>query len=270
MKWFSLSHPCNKLTLCFRTNYAKAEPLEGGTASLFQLCVASDSLSVPVCEICLLQLLFIKKLNALPFLWDRLGKKKIPLPEILLHTVSMWPLSICLLSFFFSSEKPILSTSHLLRQLLECSVYLCVNTCFLVQSALSSALYKNSLSYLQITLWRNCQFGKREYREAERLDCWAGTDRSAFFFSSLLSFSVLLPLYMSVLVITEPQMCLSAPVYDIEMVSDHSKHFSQYSQGPSCHFSLRKESFSLLTFLLRKPSLKNWPGFGSFFVHWCF
>lgn len=159
----------------------------------------------------------------------------------------MWPLSICLLSFF-SSEKPILSTSHLLRQLLECSVYLCVNTCFLVQSALSSALYKNSLSYLQITLWRNCQFGKREYREAERLDCWAGTDRSAFFFSSLLSFSVLLPLYMSVLVIT----------------------FSQYSQGPSCHFFLRKESFSLLTFLLRKPSLKNWPGFGSFFVHWCF
>lgn len=106
--------------------------------------------------------------------------------------------------FFFSSEKPILSTSHLLRQLLECSVYLCVNTCFLVQSALSSALYKNSLSYLQITLWRNCQFGKREYREAERLDCWAGTDRSAFFFSSLLSFSVLLPLYMSVLVITKP------------------------------------------------------------------
>lgn len=104
MKWFSLSHPCNKLTLCFRTNYAKAEPLEGGTASLFQLCVASVSLSVPVCEIWLLQLLFIKKLNVLPFLWDRLEKKKkkkISLPEILLHTVSMWPLSICLLSFFF-------------------------------------------------------------------------------------------------------------------------------------------------------------------------
>lgn len=76
MKWFSLSHPCNKLTLCFRTNYAKAEPLEGGTASLFQLCVASVSLSVPVCEIWLLQLLFIKKLNVLPFLWDRLIKKK--------------------------------------------------------------------------------------------------------------------------------------------------------------------------------------------------
>lgn len=76
MKWFSLSHPCNKLTLCFRTNYAKAEPLEGGTASLFQLCVASVSLSVPVCEIWLLQLLFIKKLNVLPFLWDRLEKKK--------------------------------------------------------------------------------------------------------------------------------------------------------------------------------------------------
>lgn len=209
MKWFSLSHPCNKLTLCFRTNYAKAEPLEGGTASLFQLCVASDSLSVPVCKIWVLQLLFIKKLNGLSVgthLWFTCGqieKNKIPLPEILLHTVSMWPLSICLLSFF-SSEKPILSTSHLLRLLLECSVYLCVNTCFLVQRAFSSALYKNSLSYLQITLWGNCQFGKREYREAERLDCWAGTDRSAFFFSFLLSFSVLLPLDVSVLVITKP------------------------------------------------------------------
>lgn len=205
MKWFSLSRPCNKLTLCFRTNYAKAEPLEGGTASLFQLCVASVSLSVPVCEIWLLQLLFIKKLNVLPFLWDRLKKKKKDPSSRDPVTHSVHVASFYLSAFlFFSSEKPILSTSHLLRQLLECSVYLCVNTCFLVQSALSSALYKNSLSYLQITLWRNCQFGKREYGEAERLDCWAGTDRSAFFFSSLLSFSVLLPLYMSVLVITKP------------------------------------------------------------------
>lgn len=271
MKWFSLSHPCNKLTLCFRTNYAKAEPLEGGTASLFQLCVASVSLSVPVCEIWLLQLLFIKKLNVLPFLWDRLKKKKkTPLPEILLHTVSMWPLSICLLSFFSSSEKPILSTSHLLRQLLECSVYLCVNTCFLVQSALSSALYKNSLSYLQITLWRNCQFGKREHREAERLDCWAGTDRSAFFFSSLLSFSVLLPLYMSVLVITKPTDVFVSPGLWHRNGFWSFQTFLPVFPRPLMSFFLRKESFSLLTFLLRKPSLKNWPGFGSFFVHWCF
>lgn len=197
-------------------------------------------------------------------------KKKIPLPEILLHTVSMWPLSICLLSFFSSSEKPILSTSHLLRQLLECSVYLCVNTCFLVQSALSSALYKNSLSYLQITLWRNCQFGKREHREAERLDCWAGTDRSAFFFSSLLSFSVLLPLYMSVLVITKPTDVFVSPGLWHRNGFWSFQTFLPVFPRPLMSFFLRKESFSLLTFLLRKPSLKNWPGFGSFFVHWCF
>lgn len=88
-------------------------------------------------------------------------------------------------------------------------------------------------------------------RESNSPDCWAGTNTPH---GSSLCLSSYLPFSLSV-----RDSVIGALVCDIKVASDLSRHFSQYSQCPSCHFFLDRNSFALLTFILSMTSLINWP-----------
>lgn len=116
-----------------------------------------------------------------------------------------WRNVFCLPSFL--SEKPPLSFDSLLH-----SVCMCVRKYLFIcpESRLFRPIF-NSLSSSWITLWENC---------------WA---TNAFHFLSFLgsSFSSFTVIY--------PQ-CMKAWSVSSKWFSDHSGHFSLYSQHPSCQF----------------------------------
>lgn len=105
----------------------------------------------------------------------------------------------------------------------------------------------NRLSHLWITLRIRLSFWEaRELRPRVLTAELEQTDRIV---------SRFLPSFLSICTVV----FICALVCDIKVVSDPSRHFSQYSQCLLCHFYLNRNSFALLTFILRKAFLTNEP-----------
>lgn len=133
----------------------------------------------------------------------------------------------------------------------------CVNACLFVQRAIFSGL--QPLVFVDNTFEKIvnlCSQSTERLRvmtaELEQIHCLI----YIFCLSLLLSFlfyavSVCDMLYLSSEVVVRALAC------DIEMVSDRSRRFSQYSQRPSCHSFLSRNRFALLTFILKQYLMTN-------------